>query len=61
MTWRVVLLSCGLMYLIARWIQQAALLTLSAQVSMAAPPVPALVVLMGYHALSRWLPRPPRL
>jgi len=64
MTWRVVLLSCGLMYLIARWIQQAALLTLSAQVSMAAPPVPALValvVLMGYHALSRRLPRPLRL
>ncbi len=64
MTWRVVLLSCALMYLIARWIQQAALLTLSAQVAMAAPPVPALValvVLMAYHAASRRLPPPLRL
>jgi len=64
MSWRVVLLSGGLMYLVGRWIQQAALLTLSAQVSMAAPPVPALlalVLLMGYHALGKRLPKPLRL
>ncbi|MGD8239880.1 MAG: hypothetical protein PVH68_15090 [Armatimonadota bacterium] len=59
MTWRVVLLCIAIMIVSSVWIQYAALLTLSAQVAMAVPPVPALVgfvCLLGYAAVARRLP-----
>lgn len=64
MTWRVVLFSIGIMAATSVWIQYAALLTLSAQVAMAVPPVPALVgflCLIAYSALARRWPGPLRL
>jgi len=59
-TFRVIILCIAIMIVSSVWIQYAALLTLSAQVAMVVPPVPALVgflCLMAYAALARRLPR----
>jgi len=59
MTWRTVALSAVFMWLAGLWIQQAALVTLSAQVGMAVPPVPAiaaLLVLLGWRTFNSRLP-----
>ncbi len=64
MTWRVVLICIAIMIVSSVWIQYAALLTLSAQVAMSVPPVPALVgflCMLAYAALARRLPAAMRL